>query len=166
MKGVTPGELFDRLTIITLENLMLGGHEQQLKDQQKACEEFNIPHDLLLGLLICNSKIWNLESDIRKGKDGDLGLEEVGRRAIAIRDINTERWKYKNAINIHLGYPVEAKVEWEYPIKYSHEFFAKKLREHPKFDSLDYAFVDADLVSKIYDTWLKMLLGDKYELDN
>jgi len=43
-----------------------------------------------------NGKIWDLESDIRKGKEGELGLEEVGRRAIAIRELNKIRVGYKN----------------------------------------------------------------------
>ena len=46
-----------------------------------------------------NRRIWDLESDIRKGKEGELGLEEVGRRAIMIRDFNKERINIKNTIN-------------------------------------------------------------------
>ena len=45
-----------------------------------------------------NGKIWDLESDIRKGKEGELGLEEVGRRAIAVRELNKIRVGYKNDI--------------------------------------------------------------------
>lgn len=43
-----------------------------------------------------NGKIWDLESDIRKGKEAELGLEEVGRRAIQIREFNKIRVQYKN----------------------------------------------------------------------
>ena len=39
-----------------------------------------------------------MESDIRKGKEGELGLEEVGRRAILIRNLNRERVALKNKI--------------------------------------------------------------------
>ena len=45
-----------------------------------------------------NGNIWDLESDIRKGKEKELGLEEVGRRALMIRDINNERVACKNEI--------------------------------------------------------------------
>ena len=45
-----------------------------------------------------NGKIWDLESDIRKGKEGILGFEEVGRRAIKIRDFNNQRVSIKNEI--------------------------------------------------------------------
>lgn len=47
-------------------------------------------------LVDINGKIWDLESDIRKGKEAELGLEEVGRRAIAIRGFNKIRVGYKN----------------------------------------------------------------------
>lgn len=46
-----------------------------------------------------NGEIWDLESDIRKGKEQELGLEEVGRRAIAIRGKNKIRIEIKNEIN-------------------------------------------------------------------
>ena len=45
-----------------------------------------------------NGKIWDLESDIRMGKEGELGLEEVGRRAIKIRNLNNKRVSIKNEI--------------------------------------------------------------------
>lgn len=47
-------------------------------------------------LIEINGKIWDLESDIRKGKEKELGLEEVGRRAIEIRGFNKIRIGYKN----------------------------------------------------------------------
>jgi len=69
-------------------------------------EEISILYNELIGysdilsyidkLVEVNSKIWDLESDIRKGKEGELGLEEVGRRAIAIRELNKIRVSYKN----------------------------------------------------------------------
>lgn len=52
--------------------------------------------EFVLKLKEVNGKIWDLESDIRKGKESELGLEEVGRRAIAIRELNKIRVGYKN----------------------------------------------------------------------
>lgn len=43
-----------------------------------------------------NGEIWSLESDIRKGREEELGLEEVGRRAIKIREWNKKRVAIKN----------------------------------------------------------------------
>ncbi len=54
--------------------------------------------DLIDRLCIANIKISILESDIRKGKEKELGLEEVGRRALKIRDINRERVALKNEL--------------------------------------------------------------------
>lgn len=45
-----------------------------------------------------NGQIWDLESDVRKGKEKELGLEEVGRRAINIRELNKVRVGIKNEI--------------------------------------------------------------------
>jgi len=54
--------------------------------------------DLIDRLCIANIKISTLEADIRQGKEAELGLEEVGRRALQIRDINKERVALKNAL--------------------------------------------------------------------
>ena len=45
-----------------------------------------------------NGRIWDLEAEIRQGKEKIFGLEEVGRRALLIRDINSERVKIKTEI--------------------------------------------------------------------
>jgi hypothetical protein len=49
-------------------------------------------------LHIVNGEIWALEADIRDGKEQFLGLQEVGRRALAIRDKNRDRVAIKNEI--------------------------------------------------------------------
>src|SRR3989338_8808630 len=54
-----------------------------------------------------NGRIWDLESDIRKGKEGALGLEEVGRRTLAISDQNAERVRLKNIVARERGEFVE-----------------------------------------------------------
>lgn len=50
-------------------------------------------------LKIVNGNIWSLEADIRQGKEDKLGLEEVGKRSIQIREFNKERITIKNRIN-------------------------------------------------------------------
>lgn len=50
-----------------------------------------------------NGQIWDLEADIRAGKEGELGLEEVGKRALAIRNLNSERILVKRNIVIRTG---------------------------------------------------------------
>lgn len=54
-------------------------------------------------LIEINGRIWDMESAIRQGKDAQLGLEEIGRRSIKIRETNKERVAYKNKIAEELG---------------------------------------------------------------
>jgi hypothetical protein len=72
---------------------------------EKICSQKEI-EDWMVRLYEVNGKIWDLEADIRAGKDKELGLEEVGRRAIRIREINGERVRIKSSIveKIGLGY--------------------------------------------------------------
>ena len=55
--------------------------------------------DLVDRLSIINLKIWHLEHEIRQGGEGKFTLEEVGRRALLVRDLNKERVAYKTALN-------------------------------------------------------------------
>lgn len=96
------GDVIDRWTIAYLKNT-----RGQINTYGE-CEEYrlyseNYNQDMIVSsfqnLLLINGKIWNLESDIRKGKEGELGLEEVGRRALQIRDLNRERIDLKNKLN-------------------------------------------------------------------
>ena len=98
-------EVLDRLSILKLKIERI--NESHLKKEQesfnKAIQEFKnhgikIKNSWLEELYNVNAKIWDLESDIRKGKEGELGLEEVGRRAILIRNLNRERVAIKNNI--------------------------------------------------------------------
>lgn len=95
------GEIIDRYTICLLKqerlNLDLSGETKVL------FQEINkLPQDIkrfVDDLKEINGKIWDLEADIRKGKEGELGNEEVGIRAIKIRNLNNQRVEIKNKIN-------------------------------------------------------------------
>lgn len=96
------GEILDRYSIAILKKERANAENQQeIEDLTKEIESYKSTHnefvEELIGKLIeINGKIWDLESDIRKGKEGELGLEEVGRRAIKIREFNKIRIGYKN----------------------------------------------------------------------
>lgn len=45
-----------------------------------------------------NGKMWKLEFDIRMGKEKELGFEEMGKRALQIRNLNNERIETQNEI--------------------------------------------------------------------
>lgn len=54
-----------------------------------------------------NGKVWDLEAAVRQGRDKELGLEELGRRCIAVRELNKVRIKIKSQIveATGIGYP-------------------------------------------------------------
>jgi hypothetical protein len=105
---INQGDLLDRLAIVKLKSERIDAQimEAELKELETALAEAKEGtdslqiewEDLLQLLKIINGYIWDLESDIRKGKEGELGLEEVGRRALMIRDLNNIRVWTKNLV--------------------------------------------------------------------
>jgi len=98
-------EILDRLSIIKLKIERIGEPHliKEKEEYERAVKEFEkrgviIDKNWLNSLYEINGKIWDLESDIRKGKENELGLEEVGRRAILIREWNKKRVGIKNKI--------------------------------------------------------------------
>ena len=112
-----PGELFDKLSIVQLkaerldEPLACRLVKEELLELEAAFGESKqdnpllaVRHEDMLQLLkIANGFIWDLEADIRQGKEGVLGMEEVGRRALMIRDLNSIRVWAKNLITRATG---------------------------------------------------------------
>jgi hypothetical protein len=116
-------EMIDRMTILALKC-------EHLRDNPELRREFHQEHLTFCGhafaahtgsvsqligwrdaLLSINGKIWELEADIRLGREGILGLEEVGRRALAIRDLNAKRIAIKNEIARAAGGFEEVKID-------------------------------------------------------
>jgi hypothetical protein len=97
-------EILDRYSISILKRERANAeNEIEINDLYTEILEYKkmndeIINDYINKLIEINGKIWDLESDIRKGKEGELGLEEVGRRAIQIREYNKVRVGYKNKI--------------------------------------------------------------------
>ena len=58
-----------------------------------------------------NASIWNLESNLRQGNLGNIPLEEVGKTALEIRNINRQRVAAKNAINQFFGRAIDHKID-------------------------------------------------------
>jgi len=100
------GELVDRYSIACLK---------YDKTQQANKEEFDFyknqisKYDILSisneieELYTIHNQIWILESQLKSGKESELNLEEIGRRAIAIRDLNNKRVQIKNRAAEKLG---------------------------------------------------------------
>jgi len=106
-------ELCDRLTIAQLkldrlpdEEIDKVGLQKQIEYYESGIDEKNKD---LLGLILklhkINGLMWDAEYAIRKGLDADLGLEEIGRRAIHIRDLNRDRVAIKNEITVLADQP-------------------------------------------------------------
>ena len=94
-------EVIDRYTIAQIKFQKTNGeNSEELSWYQKQIETF--PMDLIKNdveqLTQTHIQIWNLESELKSGKEHLLPLEELGRRAIQIRDWNSQRIQIKNAI--------------------------------------------------------------------
>jgi hypothetical protein len=98
-------DIIDRLSIVWLKVKRIGGGQfdeecrqlESAKAEYESINHVNFEKEFLL-LYETNGNIWDLEADIRQGKEGKLGLEEVGRRALLIRGFNNFRVKVKNEI--------------------------------------------------------------------
>lgn len=106
-------ELIDRLCIARVKFERTGGGNQDELDWYEARYQELIA-DLLPNQLTqlqndiaeitkIHNKIWDLEWQLKSGVEHLLELDEIGRRAIAIRDWNNRRITYKNSIAALFG---------------------------------------------------------------
>lgn len=106
-------EICDRWTIAKLKYTNLPDDEIDKSLLSKQIDHYHegidwddmVLANLTLQLLEANSEIWNAESELRSGFEQNLGLEEVGRRAVRIRDSNRVRISLKNRISQHVSQP-------------------------------------------------------------
>ena len=101
-------ELVDRLAIAEIKFKRTKANEEELLwyinqslriDLTKIVDEYE-------DLKRIHDEIWELEAELKTGREAELSLEEIGRRAIAIRDHNNKRVKLKNAMAEKLNCPV------------------------------------------------------------
>ena len=98
-------ELVDRYAIAALKNFKTNANQAEVDFYREQLK----PYDLTLVegemdlLYKIHEAIWGLESELKSGKEQELPLEEIGRRAIQIRDWNNKRIKLKNSIAEILG---------------------------------------------------------------
>ena len=85
-------EIIDRYTITRLKSERTNEDVQRELDcYLKEIKSYNTDLDEYIdALYIANSKIWDTESDIRKG-GADLSLEDIGRLALNVRELNCDR---------------------------------------------------------------------------
>lgn len=97
------GEVCDKISILALK--VFYGEEDAIPELNyltKGLDMIKWHPDMLvaaLRLAEMNTMIWNLENEMRKGGEDKFTIEEIGRRAIQIRDLNKKRVLYKNKLN-------------------------------------------------------------------
>jgi hypothetical protein len=92
-------ELIDRLCIARLkwEKTRLNAEELEWYEQEwRKLPETAELEPLVQRLSAVHREIWNLEWQLKSGVEHELGLEEIGKRAIKIRDWNNQRIRIKN----------------------------------------------------------------------
>ena len=102
-------ELMDRLAIAEVKSINSNGaNVEELTwyvtqassiDRSLIAKEYN-------ELKQIHAKIWELEALLKAGLEEQLSLEEIGRRAIEIRNYNNQRIRLKNTMAEKLNCPV------------------------------------------------------------
>jgi hypothetical protein len=92
-------ELIDRLCIARLKWEKTQRNAEELEWYEREWQ--NLPgaaelEPLVQRLSAIHREIWNLEWQLKSGVEHELSLEEIGRRAIKIRDWNNQRIEIKN----------------------------------------------------------------------
>ena len=86
-------ELVDRLAIAEVKFKRTKANEEELLWYMN--EAIRIDLTEIVGeyedLKRIHNEIWELEAELKTGREAELSLEEIGRRAIAIRDHNNKR---------------------------------------------------------------------------
>ena len=102
-------EIVDRYTIAVVKHEKTNGaNQEELDFYLEQMKEANInPSDVkIIELIEHHSYVWSLEDDFKKAKIDALPLEEIGRRALYIRDIGYRRVDLKNALAEMVNDPV------------------------------------------------------------
>ena len=102
-------EIVDRYAIAVVKHEKTNGaNQEELNFYLEQMEEANInPSDVkVIELIEHHRYVWSLEDDFKKAKIDALPLEEIGRRALYIRDIGYRRVDLKNALAEIVNDPV------------------------------------------------------------
>jgi len=101
-------ELMDRLAIaqIKFHRTQANADELTWYQSQAANFDLTIVDTEFNQIKDIHNAIWNLESDLKSGLEHKHSLEEIGRRAIEIRNLNNQRIALKNRMAEKLNCPV------------------------------------------------------------
>ena len=103
-------ELIDRLCIARVKHARTNGANQVeldwYEDKFQQLPQSPELYEAIQAMTDIHHAIWDLEWQLKSGVEQMLSLQEIGRRAIAIRDFNNRRIAYKNSVARILGHPV------------------------------------------------------------
>jgi hypothetical protein len=93
-------ELFDRWVIAEIKFERTNSNTEELYWYRAQISHYNLEvvQDLLNDMKNIHNAIWNLEADLKSFQEHRHSLEEIGRRAIEIRNLNHQRIKIKNTL--------------------------------------------------------------------
>jgi len=98
-------ELVDRYVIAQIKFKKTQKNQSELEFYQAQMNNYDLSiiSAELTELHEIHNKIWEFEKELKSGLEHLLGLEEIGRRAIKIRDWNHRRVELKNIMADKLG---------------------------------------------------------------
>lgn len=98
-------ELIDRHTIAKLKFAKTGDNLEEIEFYNNQLKYYNLDlvDDEINQLYQVHVRIWELEAELKSGKENNLSLDQIGSRAIAIRNQNNQRIKLKNKIAEKFG---------------------------------------------------------------
>jgi len=101
-------ELLDRLAIARVKHQHIGNNQVELDfyNTQAQHLDLSLVNSELDRLQQIHNEIWELEKELKSGRESELPLDEIGRRAIKIRDWNNKRVAIKNSMAEKLSCPV------------------------------------------------------------
>lgn len=108
-------ELVDRYCIAKLKYNKLGNNIEELNfyTEQIKLLDINLIKDELNELYVVHERVWEVEDDFKKYRvESKYDLEEIGRRALYVRNIMEERYILKNKMAEKLGDPVREKKQY------------------------------------------------------
>lgn len=102
-------EVVDRYCIAIVKSIKTNNtnsEEVEFYKQQMADISIAINHPLINQLIQHHEYVWSLEDDFKKCRIDNLPLDEIGRRALHIRDVGFERVRLKNSLAELVNDPV------------------------------------------------------------
>lgn len=94
-------EIVDRYAIAMVKYKETNGQnaaELTFYEEQMKSVNINTRFHLVTELVEHHATVWSLEDDFKKARIDNIALDEIGRRAIQIRDYSYERSRLKNAL--------------------------------------------------------------------